>query len=144
MKQDRDPRIFELIPQRDPFLFLDQILQVSETQIEAFYHVRGDEGFLKGHFPQKPIVPGVILQEICFQSGAALMGFRGQEKNNQIGVVSRVQDVKFKQLVVPGDKLTVKTYLDDIVSNAFFMNSKIYRDNKAIMMVKFTGSLVEA
>lgn len=141
--QERDPLILDLIPQRDPFLFLDQIIELDEKKIVATYYVTGKEFFLEGHFPGQPIVPGVILQEACFQSGAALMGHKGKGEKAKIGVVSRVQDVKFKKLVKPHDELKIETKLDEILSNAFYMNSKIYVNDKIVTILKFTGSLVE-
>ena len=134
-------KIYKLIPQREPFLFLDTIDEINEKKIQATYQVTGQEFFSQGHFPENPIVPGVILQEACFQAGAALMSQIGGYEG--LGVVSRVQDVKFKKLVVPKDILNIEVELNEVLSNAFFMIGKISIDKKVVMQVKFTGALIQ-
>jgi len=128
------------IPQRPPFLFVDKVIERVDTKINTEYKLTGKEDFFKGHFPGNPIMPGVLLQEACFQSGALLMSYLSKEKG--LGVVSKVESARFKKFAKPGDLLNIEVSLDEQLDNAFYMSAKIRVENKVIMAVKFTGMLV--
>jgi 3-hydroxyacyl-[acyl-carrier-protein] dehydratase len=136
--------ILERLPQKDPFLFVDDMLDREEERIITKFQVTGEEDFFKGHFPENPIMPGVLLQEAAFQSGALLMSFISKEKGMEegLGVVSRVSEVKFKNFVKPGDLLEMEVCLDENMANAFYMSGKTRVNGKIVMAIKFTGTLV--
>ncbi len=136
-----DPIILENIPQREPFLFVDEINERQDNKIVTKLHLTGKEDFFKGHFPGNPIMPGVLLQEAVFQSGALLMGLRGQVQSG-LGVVSRVEQVKFKNFVKPGDTLEMEVTLDEEMANAFYMTGRTRVNGKLVMAIKFTGTVV--
>lgn len=127
------------IPQREPFLFVDKVIERSDALIKTRYQVTGDEDFFKGHFPGNPIMPGVLLQEASFQTGALLMSEHGKEG---LGVVSRVSDVKFKNFVKPGDLLEMEVSLTERLDNAFYMKGRTRVNGKVVMQIQFTGALV--
>ena len=128
------PAITELIPQRPPFLFVDKILERSDKSISTSLKVTGDEDFFKGHFPGNPIMPGVLLQEALFQSGAALMAGR---EGGGLGVVTRVQNAKFKNLVKPGDELMMEVELTESISNAHYMKGTTKVNGKTVLILEF-------
>ena len=137
--------VLERLPQKHPFLFVDKSVDVSDTKIVTHYQVTGEEDFFKGHFPDRPIMPGVLLQEAMFQSGALLMSYIGEKEaggEDTLGVVSRVSDVKFKNFVVPGNLLEMEVSLDNRMANAFFMSGKMRVDGKVVMVINFTGASV--
>jgi 3-hydroxyacyl-[acyl-carrier-protein] dehydratase len=132
--------VLQRLPQKDPFLFVDELVDRGEDSIITKYQVTGEESFFKGHFPGNPIMPGVILQEAAFQSGALLMSFLSDEDG--LGVVSRVEAVKFKNFVKPGDLLEMQVSLDENLANAFYMSGKTRVNGKVVMSIKFTGTLI--
>lgn len=136
--------ILERLPQKDPFLFVDDMVDREKERIITKFQVTGEEDFFKGHFPGNPIMPGVLLQEAAFQSGALLMSFISKEKgmDEGLGVVSRVSEVKFKNFVKPGDLLEMEVTLDENMANAFYMSGKTRVNGKIVMAIKFTGTLV--
>jgi 3-hydroxyacyl-[acyl-carrier-protein] dehydratase len=133
------PAIIELIPQRPPFLFVDKIIERSDNKIKTNLLVTGEEDFFKGHFPGNPIMPGVLLQEAIFQTGAALMAGRA---GGGLGVVTRVQNAKFKNMVHPGDLLEMEVELIDSVSNAHYMKGTTKVAGKTILVIEFAVASV--
>ena len=133
------PAITELIPQRPPFLFVDKIINRTEKTITTTLKLTGDEDFFKGHFPGNPIMPGVLLQEALFQSGAALMaGMSG----GGLGVVTRVQNAKFKNMVKPGDELEMEVTLNESISNAHYMKGTTKVAGKVVLVIEFAVASV--
>lgn len=126
--------IYKLIPQREPFLFLDKIIEKSENKIITSLKLTGDEDFFKGHFPGNPIMPGVLLQEALFQSGAALMSGKG---DGGLGVVTRVQNAKFKNMAKPGDELLMEVEIVENIGNASYMKGKTTVAGKTILVIEF-------
>jgi 3-hydroxyacyl-[acyl-carrier-protein] dehydratase len=138
MNQDLE-KIYTLIPQRPPFLFVDRIIEQTSNTIHTQRLVRANEEFFTGHFPEKPIMPGVLLQEACFQSGACLMA-SGEQKG--LGVVTRVDGVKFRGMVLPGDLLDIKIELTETLANASYFKGKIEVAGKTILVLNFACALV--
>lgn len=131
------PDILELIPQRPPFLFVDKILSLEDKKIQTTLTLSGEEDFFKGHFPGNPIMPGVLLQEALFQSGAALMSGNSGSDGKGLGVVTRVQNAKFKGMVRPKDTLVMDVELTDTISNASYMKGSIRVDGKIVLVIEF-------
>ena len=133
------PDILDLIPQRPPFLFVDKVVDRTENSIKTTLKVTGQEDFFKGHFPGNPIMPGVLLQEALFQSGAALMAGRA---GGGLGVVTRVQNAKFKNMVRPGDELHMEVELTESISNAHYMKGTTKVAGKTVLVIEFTVASV--
>lgn len=133
------PAITDLIPQRAPFLFVDKIINRSEAKISTTLTLTGKEDFFKGHFPGNPIMPGVLLQEAIFQTGAALMA---SKVGGGLGVVTRVQNAKFKNMARPGDLLEMEVELVDSLANAYFMKGITKVAGKTILSIEFAVASV--
>lgn len=132
--------IHDLIPQRAPFLFVDEVLDLLDNKITTKFKVTGEEDFFKGHFPGRPIMPGVLLQEALFQSAAALLGSR---PGAGLGVVTRVSNGKFKNMVVPGDELHMEVELVETIANAHFCKGKTTVGGKTVLVLEFAVASVE-
>lgn len=132
------------IPQRDPFLFIENIVDRSENSITTSKKLTGEEDFFRGHFPGRPVFPGVLMCEAVFQTGALLMALKGQGAGNtKTAVVSRIQSTKFKNIAKPGDHLHITVDFVESLANAAFMKGKITADGKTIMTIEFAATLVE-
>ncbi len=133
------------IPQRDPFLFIESIVEQSQDSITTSKQLTGKEDFFKGHFPGHPVFPGVLMCEAVFQTGALLMSMRGESAaSGKTALVTRIQGAKFKNMVKPGDLLHITVDFVEMLANAAFMKGKITSNNKTIMTIEFAATLVES
>ena len=96
--------IENLLPHRDPFLFVDEIIEASEEKIIAKRVFTANDYFFKGHFPDYPVVPGVILVETMAQSGGAGLRKLGVLGGDSLFFFATVDKVKFRRQVRPGDE----------------------------------------
>lgn len=137
--------IKELIPQREPFLFINKIIDLSDDSIVTSMLFHEDLDFFKGHFPNNPIVPGVILNEHCFQSGAALISSKSNgDFTNKLAVVSRINSAKFKNIVKLGEVVTTSTTITDQLDNAaYFKSITKNAEGKKVLIIEFACTLVE-
>lgn len=101
-------QIMEIIPHRDPFLLIDTIEEMEEgKRVVATKYMKPDEFWFKGHFPDYPVVPGVLMLEMCAQAGAVAM-LALPENKGKIGFFGGVKEAKFRRQVVPGDTLRIE------------------------------------
>lgn len=101
-------QIKEIIPHRDPFLLIDSIEEMEPgKRVVATKYMSPDEFWFKGHFPDYPVVPGVLMLEMCAQAGAAAM-LALPENKEKIGFFGGVKEAKFRRQVVPGDTLHIE------------------------------------
>jgi len=132
------------IPQREPFLFIEKIVDRSENSITTSKLLTGQEDFFRGHFPASPIFPGVLMCEAVFQTGALLMALKGESANDsKKALVTRIQGAKFKNIARPGDELFITVDFIEMLANAAFMKGKITANNKTIMSIEFAATIVE-
>ncbi|UCD19842.1 MAG: 3-hydroxyacyl-ACP dehydratase FabZ [candidate division WOR-3 bacterium] len=97
-----------ILPHRPPFLFIDEVMEISEKRILAKKYVREDEYFFKGHFPDEPIMPGVLMVEAIAQAGGVML-LRKHEK--AVPLFMAIENAKFRRIVKPGDTLILEVEL---------------------------------
>lgn len=135
--------ILKHIPQRDPFLFIENVVDHSENSITTSKFLTGNEDFFRGHFPGSPVFPGVLMCEAVFQTGALLMSLKGQSSNDaSTALVTRIQGAKFKNMARPGDNLLITVDFVEMLANAAFMKGKITAGGKTIMSIEFAATIV--
>ena len=106
--------VLELLPQQEPFRFVDEILEVDEDHIVATYRYSPDADFYRGHFPGNPVTPGVILLETVAQVGVVALGIylvalaRGRDEVSRTLALFADAEVEFSGVVRPGDRVTVR------------------------------------
>jgi 3-hydroxyacyl-[acyl-carrier-protein] dehydratase len=105
-------QIEEILPHRDPFLFLDEVTVLEPgSRVVARKRVREDEWFLTGHFPGRPIMPGVIIVEAMAQTGAIAV-LADEANRGKLALFAGINDVRFKRMVLPGDELELTCELE--------------------------------
>jgi len=95
----------ELLPHRDPFLFVDELTEVSKEKISGKRKFTDKDFFFKGHFPEYPVVPGVILVESMAQCGGAGINELGILSDEALFFLATIEKAKFRRQVVPGDEV---------------------------------------
>lgn len=109
MKQEKTHKeVFNLLPHRRPFLFIDRITFADEKTITGLYTFSEDEEFFAGHFPGYPVVPGVLLIETMAQCGGAGLKKTGAVKSESLFFLSTVEKAKFRRQVRPGDTVSIE------------------------------------
>jgi len=132
----------QYIPHRPPFLFVDRVLEESDDTIRTEKKIDPKEPFFEGHYPGRPIMPGVLIFESIFQAGAILMGKRIANEG-KIPVLTRVNNIKLKHAVHPGDTMQIEVKLKDLVSTAAYMTGKATVNGKTAVTLEFSAMLVE-
>ena len=136
------------IPHRPPFLFIDEILEITESGARASLLVKPDFPFFEGHYPGNPIMPGVLLCESVFQTGAVFLADALEDESltdeSVTPVLSRIRDARFKRLVLPGDKVEISVSLTERMGKFFNLTGEIRNKDKVSLTISFALALVKS
>ena len=103
-----------ILPHREPFLLIDEVVELElGVRAVARKTVRADEWYLAGHFPGRPIMPGVLIVEAMAQTGAVAV-LSEEENRGRLALFAGIDDVRFKRLVQPGDELELTCVLERV------------------------------
>jgi 3-hydroxyacyl-[acyl-carrier-protein] dehydratase len=129
--------IHSAIPHREPFLLVDEIVEQSDARIVCRKRFGGDEFWYRGHYPDFPLTPGVLLIEAAMQAGAVLLAKHTAGAAGMVPVVTRINNVRFKSMVRPGDTITMEVDLVEQLAGAYFMNAKVTVNDKTAVTFDF-------
>ena len=130
------------IPHREPFLLLDEIVEQDERRIVCRKTFTGDEWWYAGHYPEFPITPGVLLCEAAMQAGAVLIALRNEPLEGKVPVAARIDEVKLKRMVRPGDEIRMEISLKEKLADAYYLDAKTTVDGK--LAVRFSFAVTAA
>ena len=139
--------ITERIPHRPPFLWLDKVVDITDSSILAEKKIPEKLEVFQGHYPDYPLMPGVLLCEAVFQAGGVLLAEKLRSGGGSDGlakpVLTRIQGAKFKREVHPGDTVAISARLKEQIGDAWFLKGTVRVDGKVAVQVEFDCILIE-
>ena len=135
--------ILKIMPHRYPMLFVDRIVKLEEDKVIGEKCVTINEPFFQGHFPGHPIMPGVLIIEAMAQVGGFLMLKRVKEPANKVVYFLKVDKVRFRKPVGPGDVLRSELKLLKYKADLYVMGAKAYVGNTLVAEGEFTAKVIE-
>lgn len=140
--------VLDAIPHRAPFLFIDEVVEFSadEKRIVCRKHFTGEEDFFRGHYPNFPVVPGVIVCETGLQSGAILLSklFPDLAEQKKTPLVAKVSGLRFKQMVRPGAILFLESRFKNSMGGMMFLEIKAKLNGKTVLAFDAACALADA
>ena len=136
-------KIMEMLPHRPPFLLVDKILELSDTHVIGLKNVTMNEPFFVGHFPGAPVMPGVLQLEAMAQTGGILVLTTVPDPENYLTYLLKIDNVRYKQQVVPGDTLIFKLDLMQPIRRGICqMHAKAYTNGKLASEAEIMAQII--
>lgn len=139
------PRIMEKIPHRAPLLLVDRVHEITPFHsIEAVKSISYNEPFFPGHFPSRPVMPGVLIIEAMAQAaGILVVESLGTEAEGKLVFFMSIDNAKFRKLVTPGDKLILKSEVIQMRKTVWKFKGEAYVDDQLCTEATYTAMLVD-
>ena len=136
--------IMKLLPHRPPFLLIDKILELTETRVVGLKNVTMNESFFVGHFPDNPVMPGVLQVEAMAQTGGVLVLKTVPDPENYLTYFMKIEQVKFKNKVLPGDTIIFALELVSPIRRGLcHMKGQAIVGNKVVMEAEMLAQIVK-
>ena len=137
-------RIRQLLPHRYPFLLVDKIIELGSNYIVGVKNVSGNEPFFQGHFPQEPVMPGVLQVEAMAQVGGLLVLNSVEEPEKYSTYFMKIDNVKFRQKVIPGDTLVFHlSLMTEIRRGCAVMKGYAFVGEKIVSEAEFMAQIIK-
>ena len=139
-------KVTDLIPHRPPFLWVDSMIEFDASGLVTEKYIPKDLDLFQGHYPDHPILPGVILCEAVFQTGALLIALLLKDSPDPVSgvpVLTRIEGVKFKRPVGPGDTIRMQVTLKETLGGAWFLKGILRVHETIAVKVDFACTLTE-
>lgn len=135
--------IFKILPHRYPFLLIDRVLELERMKrIVALKNVTINEPFFQGHFPEKPIMPGVLVVEAIAQAGGLLLLTEVPNRDEMLMVFTGIEKARFRRPIVPGDQVRIEVEVKAWRMTAARLEGKAYVGDKVAAEATVTCRLV--
>jgi len=135
--------IQRILPHRYPFLLIDRIVDLTHRErIVALKNVTINEPFFQGHFPNLPIMPGVLIVEAIAQAGGALLLTEVEDRDQKLMVFTGIERARFRRPVTPGDQLRIEVEVKSWRLTAVRMEGKVFVGEKRVAEATVTCQLV--
>src|SRR5213080_4875611 len=136
--------ILRILPHRFPFLMIDRVIEITRKErIVAIKNVTINEPFFAGHFPNLPIMPGVLIVEAIAQAGGALLLTEVEDRADKLMVFTGIERARFRRPVLPGDQLRIEVEVKAWRGNAVRMEGIAYVGDKRVAEATVTCQLVD-
>lgn len=135
--------ILKIMPHRYPFLLVDRIITLEENAVTGIKNVTINEPFFQGHFPEDPVMPGVLIIEAMVQVGGFLLLNKLEVTENKLLYFMMIDKVKFRKPVRPGDQLRSELKMKRFRKKLCVIEGKAYVDDEVVAEGEFTAMLVE-
>jgi 3-hydroxyacyl-[acyl-carrier-protein] dehydratase len=143
MERGAEGFIYDRIPHRPPFLWVDRVLEITPNAIRAEKTIPEDLDLFQGHYPAYPLMPGVLLCEAVFQAGAVLLAERAKSGAKVMPVLTRILGARFKREVRPGSTIDIAARLVERIGPAWFLKGSVRVRGKLAVQVEFACAVKE-
>ena len=135
--------ILKKIPHRFPFVLVDRVLEMDDKHVVAVKNVTMNEPYFQGHFPEQPVMPGVLIIEALAQASALMLLERLKDFDDKLLVIAGIKNAKFRKQVIPGDQLILKGEITRFGKLFSAVKAHAYVDDKLVTEAEIMSATID-